>query len=148
LQRCFCYFALTLVYLNNAREIIRCSYKTISIANHYAKLYLDLYLNFLFNSVLQFFKTIQFYHLQFDIRLVHKLNYNLYIHVTIIFFQYIHQIISPKYLNYFTFYIFYLCNFLHLKFFTLVKNKIISIFRCSDLMYKFKTIILTCIYKL
>jgi len=44
-------------------------------------------LNFWFNLVPQFFKIIQFRHLPFDTKLVNKLNYNLYIHVTITFYN-------------------------------------------------------------
>jgi len=43
------------------------------------------YFNFLLNLVLLFLKTIQFYLFQFETKLVNKLNYNLYIHVKIIF---------------------------------------------------------------
>jgi len=42
-------------------------------------------LNFWFNIVLQSFKMIQFCPLPFETKLVNKLNYNLYIHVTITF---------------------------------------------------------------
>ena len=40
---------------------------------------------FLVQFSTQFFKIIQFHHLPFETKLVNKLNYNLYIHVTIIF---------------------------------------------------------------
>jgi len=59
----------------------------------------------LFNLVPLFFKMIQFYPLQFGTKLTIKLNYNLYIHVKIIFYHlYIKSL--PKYSYYFTFHIF------------------------------------------
>ena len=42
---------------------------------------------FLVQFVPQFFKIIQFCHLPFETKLVNKLNYNLYIHVTITFYN-------------------------------------------------------------
>ena len=68
---------------------------------------LVLYLNFWFNLVSQFFKMIQFCALQFETKLIIKLNYNLYIHVKIFFYHlYIKSL--PKYSYYFISYIFHL----------------------------------------
>jgi len=48
---------------------------------------LVLQFKFLVQFSTQFFKIIQFRHLPFETNLVNKLNYNLYIHVTITFYN-------------------------------------------------------------
>jgi len=80
----------------------------------------------LFENLIQFsppiFKMIQFCPLQCEIKLIIKLNYNLYIHVKIIFYH-LYIKLLPIYSCYFISYIFFTCNFSHLKFCTHVKKR-------------------------
>jgi len=93
------YFYLCFIYKKNTTTW------RITIVSHVKLTLVVFNLVSLFTILIQFsphfFKMIQFCPLQCETKLIIKLNYNLYIHVKIIFNIFINQITPPNYSNYF-----------------------------------------------